>query len=68
MYKAIDLPFTKSRGHVLSYIVINRAAQLKKPDANIANDQRIVALMEDDELSVAETIEHGLLVVNKFYR
>ncbi|QJI42253.1 sel1 repeat family protein [Pseudomonas sp. ADAK2] len=68
MYKAIDLPFTKSRGHVLSYIVINRAAQLKKPDTDIANDQRIVALMEDDELSVAETIEHGLLVVNKFYR
>ncbi|MFJ2686261.1 sel1 repeat family protein [Pseudomonas sp. NPDC087342] len=68
MYKAMDLPFTKSRGHVLSYIVINRAALLKKPDANIANDQRIVSLMEDKELSVAETIEHGLLVVNKFYR
>jgi hypothetical protein len=68
MYKAIDLPFTKSRGHVLSYIVVNRAAQLKKPDANIANDKRIVALMEDDELSVNETIEQALVVVNKYYK
>ncbi|MCU7247677.1 sel1 repeat family protein [Pseudomonas koreensis] len=68
MYTALDLPFTKSRGHVLSYIVINRAALLKKPDANIAKDPRIVAIMDDPDLSVGETIESGLKVVEKFYR
>jgi hypothetical protein len=68
MLTAIEQPFTKSRGDVMSYIVINRAALLKKPDANIANDQRIVSLMEDEDLSVDETIESGLLVVSKFYK
>jgi len=67
MLTAIKQPFTKSRGDVMSYIVINRAAQLKLPDANIANDKRIVSLMEDQELSVDETIESGLRVVSKFY-
>nr|WP_315446461.1 sel1 repeat family protein [uncultured Pseudomonas sp.] len=67
MYTAIKQPFTKSRGHVLSYIVIDRAAKLKKSYADISKDQRIVAIMEDPDLSVGETIESGLLVVKKFY-
>jgi hypothetical protein len=65
---AMDLPFIRNRDHVLIYIVINRAAQLKKPDANIANDQRIVTLIEDKRLTVDETIESGLRVVKTFYR
>ncbi|WP_252189532.1 sel1 repeat family protein [Pseudomonas sp. SK3(2021)] len=68
MYKAIDLPFAKGRGHVLSYIVVNRQAQLKKPGVDIAQDKKIVALMKDDELSVEETIEQALSIVNKTYR
>lgn len=68
MFKAIDLPFVKGRGHVLSYIVVNRQAQLKKPGVDIAQDKKIVAVMKDDELSVAETIEQALSIVNKTYR
>ncbi|MGE7958529.1 sel1 repeat family protein [Pseudomonas sp. NPDC089530] len=68
MYKAIDLPFVKGRGHVLSYIVVNRQAQLKKPGVDIAQNKKIVAVMADDELSVAETIEQALSIVNKTYR
>ncbi|MFJ2536913.1 MULTISPECIES: sel1 repeat family protein [unclassified Pseudomonas] len=68
MRTAIEQPFTKNRGDVVAYIVLNRAAQLKKPDANIATDPRIVALMEDQALSVDEAIESGLRVVNTFYR
>jgi len=67
VHQAKELPFTKGPDHVIGYIVINRAAQLKLPGANIANDQRIVSLMEDEALSVDEIIESGLLVVNKFY-
>lgn len=65
--QAMELPFTKGPDHVVGYIVINRAAQLKLSGAKIANDPRIVSLMEDDALSVDELIESGLLVVNKFY-
>lgn len=65
---AMDLPFIRNRDHVLIYIVINRAAQLKKADANIANDQRIIALIEDKRLTVDETIESGLLEVSKLYK
>ncbi|MFJ2321839.1 sel1 repeat family protein [Pseudomonas sp. NPDC087817] len=67
MFTALKQPFTKSRGDVVTYIVVTRAAQLKLPGANIANDKRIVSLMEDDELSVNETIEYALGVVNKYY-
>lgn len=65
---AMDLPFIRNRDHVLIYIVINRAAELKKPGANIANDQRIITLIEDKRLTVDETIESGLRVVKTFYR
>ena len=68
MFKAIEQPFTKNRGDVMSYIVIDRAAKLKKSYADISKDQRIIALMEDRELTVGETIESGLLVVNRFYQ
>ncbi|CAI8852149.1 MULTISPECIES: sel1 repeat family protein [Pseudomonas] len=67
IHQAMELPFTKGPDHVVGYIVINRAAQLKLPGARIENDQRIVTLMEDKALSVDEIVESGLLVVNKFY-
>ena len=65
---AMDLPFIRNRDHVLIYIVIDRAAKLKMPGANIANDPRIVSLIKDKQLTVDETIESGLRVVDKFYR
>ena len=48
--------------------MVNRQAQLKKPGVDIAQDKKIVAVMKDDELSVAETIEQALSIVNKTYR
>lgn len=67
MLTAIAQPFTKNRGDVRSYIVIARHAQMKNPAADILQNPAITDLIKDTELSVDETIQQALVVVDKTY-
>lgn len=64
MLTALKEPYINKRQQVVSYLIIVRNAQLKNPSVDILKNNKIVALLKDEKL----TVEKRVTQAAKFYK
>ncbi|MFK3791137.1 sel1 repeat family protein [Pseudomonas piscis] len=68
MLKGIDLPYIHNRRQITSYMVISRRAQLKQANADVLQNKQIVALLGNDDLTVAQILDKAQVILDKHYK
>ena len=59
--------FTK-RGAVTQYIIVSRLAQQRYPRADILNNQKLLAVINNIDVSVGTTVKKSLAIMQKTYK
>lgn len=68
MLTALDLPYIETRGQVTLYMVLSRRAQMLKPGTDILQNPKLVALLQNTELSFDQANADAQPIIEKTYR